>query len=94
MARLERLNVTGQMAAGIGHEVRNPLTVVRGFLQLLSGKEKYSAEKGYFEVMISELDRANSIISDFLSMSRCAPSGLALENLNEIIKDLYPRWIW
>jgi len=90
MARLERLNLTGQMAAGIGHEVRNPLTVVRGFLQLLSSKEKYCEDKGYFSVMISELDRANAIITDFLSVARCAPSELALANLNEIVNDLYP----
>lgn len=90
MARLEGLNLAGQMAAGMGHEVRNPLTVVRGFLQLLSSKERYCEDQGYFTVMISELDRANAIITDFLSVARCASSELALENLNEIVNDLYP----
>lgn len=52
MARLERLNMIGEMAAGISHEVRNPMTTVRGFLQRLGEKEDCQAYKDYFEIMI------------------------------------------
>lgn len=41
MAHLDRLDLIGQMAAGIGHEIRNPMTTVRGFLQLMSKKEAF-----------------------------------------------------
>jgi two-component system, sporulation sensor kinase E len=70
MAHLDRLNLVGQMAAGIGHEIRNPMTTVRGFLQLLCEKEEYVEAKSYFELMIEELDRANSIITEFLSLNQ------------------------
>lgn len=90
MARLDRLNLVGQMAAGIGHEVRNPLTTVRGFLQMLSEKQDCLKYKSYYKLMIEELDRANSIINEFLSLARNTPSELKKQDLNQIIQDLYP----
>lgn len=70
MTRLDRLNLVGEMAAGIGHEVRNPMTSVRGFLQLLGEKEECAKFKNYFDLMIEEIDRANAIISEFLSLAK------------------------
>jgi two-component system, sporulation sensor kinase B len=67
----EKLRVVSQLAASIAHEVRNPLTVVRGFIQMLT-KEKMSPDKvhTYGEIMLSELDRAQMIITDYLSYAR------------------------
>jgi len=90
MAQLERLNLVGQMAAGIGHEIRNPMTTVRGFLQMLMGKKEYSKDKEYFTLMIEELDRANSIITEFLSIARNKPDDLKKKNINSIIESLSP----
>ncbi len=90
MARLDRLNLMGQMAAGIGHEIRNPMTSIRGFLQILMGKEECINYREYFNLMIEELDRANSIITEFLSMAKNRPSQLKLLNLNDIINTLQP----
>jgi len=90
LLRLDRLNLIGQMAAGIGHEVRNPMTTVRGFLQILGEKKECVKYQDYFSIMIEELDRANSIITDFLSLSSNKPSNVQLQNLNKIIDDLYP----
>ena len=90
MAHLERLNLIGNMAAGIGHEVRNPMTTIRGFLQMLIKKKECSKYWKYYELMIAELDRANSIISDFLSVAKERPSCLKLENLNTVIRSLLP----
>ncbi|WP_088189208.1 ATP-binding protein [Desulfosporosinus sp. FKA] len=90
IARLDRLNLVGQMAAGIGHEIRNPMTTVRGYLQLLEEKPEYSSQKQIFELMISELDRANSIISEFLSLARTKQTKLELQNLNDVLFSLYP----
>lgn len=90
MARLERLNLVGQMAAGISHEIRNPLTTVRGFLQFLKDKPGVEKYKSYFKTMIEELDRANSIINEYLSLARNKPINLEKHNLNVIIKNLYP----
>lgn len=90
IAHLERLNLIGQMAAGIGHEIRNPLTTIRGFLQILGRKTEYVNEKSYFELMISELDRANSIITEFLSLTKNKSDNMELANLNTILDQLYP----
>lgn len=90
MLRYERLSLVGQMAAGIGHEIRNPMTTVRGFLQMLGAKQDLQAYHEYFFLMIEELDRANTIISEFLSLGRNRPVELKLQSLNAILSALAP----
>lgn len=90
MARIAQLNLVGEMAAGIAHEIRNPMTSVRGFLQLLGDKEECSRYKNYFDMMISELDRANSIITEFLTLARNKAMLLKKQNLVTIIRTLLP----
>lgn len=90
LARLDRLNLVGQLAAGIGHEIRNPMTTVRGYLQLLGEKPAYASQKATFDLMISELDRANVIITEFLSLARLKKTELRTQNLNDILTNLYP----
>jgi len=88
--RLERLNLIGQMAAGISHEIRNPLSVIRGFLQLLSEKEVDMKNQEYFSMMIEELDRANAILDGFLSLTRVYSPDMRWVNINDIVKNLFP----
>ena len=90
ITRLDRLNLVGEMAAGIGHEVRNPMTTVRGFLQLLGGKERYAQDRVYFNLMVEELDRANSIISEYLSLAKNKAVNLEMKDLNKILRSLLP----
>lgn len=90
IARLDRLNLVGEMAASIGHEVRNPLTTVRGFLQLLALKKSNVHQRKYYKLMIDELDRANSIITEYLSLAKNKTIQLKLQNLNDIIVNLLP----
>lgn len=90
MARLDRLDLIGEMAAGIGHEIRNPMTAVRGFLQLLKGKNEFAKHSEYFNLMISELDRANSIITEFLSLAKNKAVALKPSNLNNILESMLP----
>jgi len=89
MVKLDRLSLIGKMAASISHEVRNPMTTVKGFLQLLRKKQD-SKDKEYFDLMIEELDRANSILSEFLSISRNKPTMLELYNINDIVTSTLP----
>lgn len=89
-SRLDRLNLVGQFAASIGHEMRNPMTTVRGFLQVLKGKDKYVEDSETFDLMIEELDRANSIISEFLSLARDKFIKLELKNLNSMVSNILP----
>ena len=90
MARLDRLHLVGEMAAGIGHEIRNPMTTVRGFLQMLGEKKDCLKYKEYFDLMIEELDRANSIITEFLSLAKNKAVKKKEHNLNLVIRALFP----
>jgi PAS domain S-box-containing protein len=90
IAKLDRLDLIGQMAGGLGHEIRNPLTAVRGFLQMLAQKEKFREERDCFELLISEIDRANSIITEFLSLAQKDSQIVETKNLNEILKKIRP----
>ena len=90
MARMDRLNLLGEMAAGLGHEVRNPLATVKGFLQLMASKEDCTQYLHYIQLMLEELDRANDILSEYLTMGSDRPTELTLQNLNTIIKAILP----
>lgn len=90
LARLERLNMVGEMAASIAHEVRNPMTTVRGFLQLLASKDNTKLYHEFYELMIQELDRANNIISDFLNLARDKSTDFTLINITNIVSSLVP----
>ncbi|MFZ5597488.1 MAG: PAS domain S-box protein [Bacillota bacterium] len=90
LVRLDRLNLLGHLAASIGHEIRNPLTTVRGFLQLFRAKSGHNDDNIHFDLMIEELDRANSIITDFLSIAKNKPDNLVRKNINAIIETLLP----
>lgn len=88
--RLARLDLIGQMAASIGHEVRNPMTTVKGFLQMMLYRGKVSNYQEFFPLMIQELDRANVIISDFLSLAKNKITQKKVKLLNDILESLYP----
>lgn len=90
MARLDRLRLVGEMAAAIGHEVRNPLTTVRGYLQFFSLKKELLSLHSQFQLLIDELDRANSIITEFLSMAHNKAIKTKECNLNNLIEELHP----
>ncbi|MHB8124389.1 MAG: PAS domain S-box protein [Desulfitobacteriaceae bacterium] len=90
LARLDRLNIVGEMAAGIAHEIRNPMTTVRGFLQILASKDDTKQYHEFYELMIEELDRANSIITNFLSLAKDKPTDFKITNISQIAKSLSP----
>ncbi|KRE97753.1 hypothetical protein ASG89_29560 [Paenibacillus sp. Soil766] len=82
LQRTEKMQIISELAASIAHEVRNPLQVTRGFLQLLSGKS-VEHDKSYFTLAIQELDRASSIITDFLTFAKPELDTLVELNLQQ-----------
>jgi signal transduction histidine kinase len=78
------------MAAGISHEVRNPLTTVKGFLQIFYNDPSCFELKENINLMLSEMDRANSIIGDFLSLAKSSTDNYELIDINQIIERIYP----
>ncbi|KKI93933.1 sporulation kinase [Bacillus sp. SA1-12] len=69
LRKSDTLNVVGELAAGIAHEIRNPMTALKGFIQLLEGSVKDDFSM-YFNVITSELSRIESIITEFLILAR------------------------
>lgn len=75
----EKMEIISQLAASIAHEVRNPLQVTRGFLQLVAARSDEKSQT-YMKIAIEELDRASIIITDFLTFSK--PQGEEVKELN------------
>ncbi|GIP39886.1 sensor histidine kinase [Paenibacillus sp. J31TS4] len=73
-----RNRAVGQMAAAVAHEIRNPLTVVKGFLRLLERQRELPEDKQleYLVLMQTEVDRADQIIRDYLSLAKPDPGPL------------------
>jgi len=88
LRRLNGLNIVGEMAAGMAHEIRNPMTTVRGYVQYISAKDtKYTQQ---FEIMLEELDRVNLIITEFLTLARDKKVELKRCDLNNMVHNIYP----
>jgi two-component system, sporulation sensor kinase A len=64
----EKLSIAGQLAAGVAHEIRNPLTALKGFVQLM--KLGQGCQEKYLDVMASELDRIEMIVSELLVLAK------------------------
>ena len=87
MKEAEKLAIAGRIAAGIAHEIRNPLTTVRGYLQFLKEQLPEHIVTLIEQLLIPELDRANDIITDFLNMAK--PNEMKVEwiGINEFIQN-------
>jgi two-component system OmpR family sensor kinase len=85
--RAERLAVVGQMAAMVAHEVRNPLGILRGQVELAREKLPRGApprERERFAEMLAEIDRLNRLTEQFLGLARDAPLELAPTDLGQL----------
>ena len=86
----DQLKIVAEMAAGVAHEVRNPMTTIKGFLQLMNQDEALKKYNDIFQLMIDEVNRVNEIITNFLDLAKERPNKLEDINLNDIISTLYP----
>lgn len=92
LRKMEKLSMIGELAAGIAHEIRNPLTTIKGFIQL-----NYEAEqtKEFSQIILAEIERINTIVSEFMVYARphsvffseCDAAGL----LEDIVRFLKPE---
>ncbi|UHA60686.1 ATP-binding protein [Metabacillus litoralis] len=85
LLKSEKLALLGQMAAGIAHEIRNPLTSIKGFIQLFKSNQ---LEETYYNIVLSELDRINSIVGEFLVLAKPSASIFVEKDIKELIKDV------
>jgi|CXWL01.1.fsa_nt_gi two-component system sensor histidine kinase PilS (NtrC family) len=86
--RKDRLAAVGRVAAGLAHEIRNPLGAMRGAIQVLeSNTQPDSRDAGLMDIILKESDRLNSIITNFLGYARPAAVDFADTNVGEAIQD-------
>ncbi|OIJ12505.1 hypothetical protein BKP37_13840 [Anaerobacillus alkalilacustris] len=86
----ERLRVVSELAASVSHEVKNPLTVTRGFIQLLYERDlDQNKKEEYIDFSLQELDRAQEIISDYLTFANPTEKNMFISiNVNKEIEYL------
>ncbi|MCA1040025.1 PAS domain-containing protein [Bacillus infantis] len=89
----EKQALAGRIAAGIAHEIRNPLTTVRGYLQLLQGKTNQEVSELFSSLLIPEIDRANKIITDFLRIAKPGETTSELLNAKEFLLDYTGKFL-
>ncbi|HLO13064.1 MAG TPA: ATP-binding protein [Pseudoneobacillus sp.] len=80
----EKLSIVGELAAGVAHEIRNPLTTIKGFVQLFK-KQDSSAE--FTDLLLNELERIEMITSELLSLGKPQAIQLKRTNLRELIEN-------
>lgn len=68
LLKKEKLSVLGELAAGIAHEIRNPLTSIKGFMQMM--KETREVKEAYIDIVLEELERINQIVSELLVLAK------------------------
>lgn len=86
LVRSEKLSVIGQLAAGVAHEIRNPLTALKGFTQLL--RNKYTEHSYYFDIMGNEIDRINLIVNEFMTLAKPHYNAFQFNNIVDIVQSV------
>ncbi|QJD87383.1 PAS domain-containing sensor histidine kinase [Cohnella herbarum] len=81
--RSDKLSIAGELAAGVAHEIRNPLTSLRGFMQLLREKNT-----DYVDIMLGEIDRINDIVNEFIGMAKPQTMHFVVCDLRDLIEQV------
>lgn len=74
LRKTEKLSLVGQLAAGVAHEIRNPMTSIKGFMQLVKATKEF--KEFYIDIILTELERTETIIYEFLSLAKPNETGL------------------
>ncbi|MEH7332344.1 PAS domain S-box protein [Neobacillus drentensis] len=82
LRNLDRLSIIGQLAAGVAHEIRNPLTSLKGFSKLLKSTSEKGKQDNYLSIIMNELDRIDMIVNEFMSLAK--PQAIQFEKENLI----------
>ncbi|MBD3920369.1 GHKL domain-containing protein [Paenibacillus sp. PR3] len=80
----EKMRVVGELAAGLAHEIRNPLASLRGFLQ--HSKQRQHNIEPWYDLMMDEISRMNKLTVEFLQFSKPDPSSYRIHSLHECLQ--------
>lgn len=84
----EKLSVVGQLATCMAHEIKNPLTAIKGFTQVLSRKAEDQSMKNYLHIILEEANRMNQIVQDFLQLANPKLPVLKMCNINGLVNEI------
>lgn len=84
----DNLATLGRLSASIAHEIRNPLTAIRGFIQLLRPHLLQLGKDEYAKIILAEIDRANDIIHEFLSSSKPSTPQVSATRVSVLLKEV------
>lgn len=84
LSKREALASVGQLAAGMAHEIRNPLTSIKGFIQLIQEQSTTKQHDSYYSVILAEIERIDGLINDVLVLARYRDDKIVLENFQVI----------
>ena len=88
MQRTDRLAALGEIAAGVAHEIRNPMTSIKGFVQLIeTGLEEGDSRRNYTNIIVKEVDRLNKMVGELLYYARPCDSLTLAIDINQILAD-------
>ena len=85
MRKWERVSAVGELAAGIAHEIRNPLTTLKGFVQLL---KRGPIKPAFLELMHSELSRIELVTNEFLMLAKPQATNYQSQDLTLILESV------
>ncbi len=85
MRERDRLAALGEMAAGLAHEIRNPLGAIKGAAQCLDPRQLPGEEREFVEVIVEEVNRLNGVVTAFLDYSRPLKQTFGPTDVNEVI---------
>ncbi|GAA0345445.1 hypothetical protein GCM10008967_39850 [Bacillus carboniphilus] len=88
LVKSEKLSAVGQLSASIAHEIRNPLTALKGFLQLINASTGKDIEESYLEVMAGEIEWIDLITGELLLLAKPQAHHFKFEQIQEIFKDV------
>lgn len=86
----QKLELVGTLAASTAHEIRNPLTGIKGLIQLLSEKYTDKEDQFYFSVIDEEIKRINEIVSEFLVLGKPTAEKTEDNDIRQIVSELEP----